>query len=146
MKSLTDLDMNRIFNETEVAVKERAERIMQESREEMADAHLLERRTAERTLACEQEAQRIVDTIPQIIASRIANGEQQHLLLTVSHGHFWGYNYSAARVIDEAQVKHNLAVAALVIKKCSGIDKLHVSRQDYQQQGRPGGYFVRLAW
>ena len=146
MKALIDLDMNRIFNETEVAVRERADRIMQETREEMADPHLLERRTAERSLAREQEAQRIVDTIPEIIASRIANGEQQHLLLTVSHAHVWGYNYCSARVIEETQVKHNIAVAALVIEKCSGVDKLRVSREEYQQQGRPGGFFVRLNW
>jgi hypothetical protein len=146
MKALIDLDMNRIFNDTEVAVKERAARIIQEKREEAADPQLLARGTTERALACEQEAQRIVDTIPELIASHIANGEQQHLLLTVSHGYFWGYNYGAARIIDETQVKHNTAVAALVIQKCSGIDKLHVTREEYQQQGRPGGFFVRLSW
>jgi len=146
MKTLLNLDMQRIFNDTEVAVRERAERIMRETREEREDPQLLERRTAERALACEQEAQRIVDTIPEIIAARIANGEQQHILLTVSHGYYWGYNYSAARVIDETQTKHNIAVAKLVIEKCSGIDKLIVSRQEYQQSGRPGGFFVILNW
>lgn len=146
MKTLLALDMNRIFSDTEAAVKARAERIMREAREEMADPDLRERRTQERAQAAEQEAQRIVDAIPDLIAARIANGEQQQLLLTVSYGYYWGYNRGPARLIDEAQTEHNIAVAKLVIEKCSGIDKLHVTRQEYQQPGRPGGFFVIINW
>lgn len=147
MKTLANLDMNRIFDETEAAVRARAQQILAESKEERANPELAASRQSERDTAREQEAQRIVDSVPALIAARIANGEQSLILMTVELGNIWGYNVSPARIIEEAVVEHNKAVAALVIEKLSGIDKLFVKRVDYKKaNSHVGGFFVCLNW
>lgn len=146
MKTAINLDMNRIFDETEVAVRERAAQILQEAREERENPQLAQQRTEERDVAAKQEAQDLVDSLPSRIAACIARGEQSLTLFTVSHGYFHGYNVSPARVVEEAGVRRDTAVAKHLIALLTGIDKLHVRREDYQQSGRPGGFFVRVNW
>jgi len=146
MKTLNNLDMDRIFAETETAVRERALQILQESRQDRDDPQLAERRKVDRAIAIEQEAQRIVDSLPALIGARIANGEQSLILLTVSNGPTFTYSPGHAHVVEHAVAEHNIAVANLVIEKLTGIDKLHVKRDPYQQPGRSGGFFVRVNW
>ena len=145
MKTLNNLDMDRIFDETEAAVRARAQQIFQESAEDRADPQLAERRKVDRAIAVEQEAQRVVDSLPALIASRIANGEQSLILLTVSGEPGFTYSPGAAHIVDAAVARHNTAVADLVIDKLTGIDKLHVKRDTFQS-GRGAGFFVRVNW
>ena len=146
MKTITGLDMNRIFDETEVAVRARAEQIMQEMREERADPQLAESRKAARAVANEQEAQTIVDGLPALIAARIPTGEQSILLMTVPAAPGFTYSPGHAHVVDTAVSEHNAAVAALVIDMLTGVDKLHVRRVDYQSGRSIGGFFVVVNW
>lgn len=146
MKTLNNLDMDRIFNETEAGVRARAQQILQESRQDREDPQLAERRKVDRAIAIEQEAQRIVDSLPALIGARIANGEQSLILLTVSNGPGFTYSPGHAHVVETVVAEHNIAVANLVIEKLTGIDKLHVKRDPYTQQGRTGGFFVRVNW
>lgn len=145
MKTLNNLDMDRIFAETETAVRERANQLLQEARENHADPQLAERRKADRAAACEQEAQSIVDSLPAKIAAQIASGGQSLILLTVGSGPGFTYSPGHAHVVETALAEHNIAVANLVIEKLTGIDKLHVKRDSYQS-GRGGGFFVRINW
>ncbi len=146
MKTLSNLDMDRIFAETETAVRELANQLLQEARENHADPQLAERRKADRSIACEQEAQRIVDSLPAKIGACIANGEQSLILRTVSNGPCFTYSPGHAHVVETALAEHNIAVANLVVEKLTGIDKLHVRREPYHQSGRTGGFFVRVNW
>ncbi len=146
MKTIIGLDMNRIFDETEAAVRARADQIMQEAREDHADPQLAERRKVDRAIAAEQEAQRIVDGLPALIKARIPNGEQSLILLTVPAAPGFTYSPGAAHIVDTAVAEHNAAVAAIVIEKLSGVDKLHVRRVDYQTQARHGGFLVVVNW
>ncbi|RTL41838.1 MAG: hypothetical protein EKK48_13045 [Candidatus Melainabacteria bacterium] len=146
MKTIIGLDMNRIFDETEASVRARAQQIMQEASEDRADPQLAERRKVDRAIAVEQEAQRIVDSLPSLIAARIPNGEQSLILLTVSGGPGFTYSPGAAHIVETTIAQHNAAVAASVIEKLTGIDKLHVRRVNYQTEGRQGGFFVVVNW
>jgi hypothetical protein len=146
MKTIIGLDMNRIFDETEAAVRERAQQILREAAEDRADPQLAERRKADRAIAVEQEAQRIVDGLPALIAARIPNGEQRLTLLTVSNGPGFTYSPGHAHAVETALAERNAAVAAAVIEKLTGVDKLHVTRVDYQVGNRPSGYFVVVNW
>jgi hypothetical protein len=146
MKTLNNLDMDRIFAETETAVRDRAQQIMQELREDRADPQLAERRKVDRSIAIEQEAQRIVDSLPALIGARISNGEQSLILLTVSNGPGFTYSPGPAHVVETVVAEHNIAVANLVIEKLTGIDKLHVSRHPYQAERLGAGFIVRVNW
>jgi hypothetical protein len=146
MKTITGLDMNRIFAETEAAVRARAEQILQDARDERADPQLAETRKAARANATEQEAQSIVDALPALIAARIPNGEQSLILLTVPGAPGFTYSPGNAHVVDTAVAEHKAAVANLVIEKLTGVDKLHVRRVDYQSGRLSGGFFVVVNW
>lgn len=146
MKTLNNLDMDRIFAETEAGVRARAQLILQEAAQDRADPQLAERRKIDRSLAIEQEAQRIVDSLPALIAARIPNGEQSLILLTVQSGPGFTYSPGYAHVVETVLAEHNIAVANLVIEKLTGIDKLHVKRHAFKADGLGSGFFVRVNW